>query len=318
MKINEVSKITGIRKRNIHFYIQEELISPSINQQNGYYEFVQKDVEQLQLIQSLRKADLPLHTIKLILKEPSTASFYLSQYLHSLYQKQEYLNQTIESMEYIVEHLPLHIRHTNLVDVVEQANIPTFNPREKEKDSALINRFLWSRFIPDGIQNDFHEFLWQKVNKLAKEKYTEDYSLLAEFLNSLSSQEIENMFKDNTKRYEFAVNLDQKGCVEYAKQLEENIRKNLKDPRSITFWKQYYPSFYLPNMRIYDSQSLQEIIKQISPFFKQYVENIHVVCELVYQNKELIQEMKNVLGNHTDFDSYHHAAIEAFGTIQNP
>ena len=47
MKIQEVSQKTQISKRNIHFYIQEGLITPEIESGNGYYDFKEKEVQQL-------------------------------------------------------------------------------------------------------------------------------------------------------------------------------------------------------------------------------------------------------------------------------
>ena len=106
MKIQEVSQKTQISKRNIHFYIQEGLITPDIDSGNGYYDFKEKEVQQLKLIQLFRNAQLPLSTIRFILKEPSTTSFYISQYLHTLNQQKKYLEKNIESMNYILHHLP--------------------------------------------------------------------------------------------------------------------------------------------------------------------------------------------------------------------
>ena len=71
---------------------------------------------------------------------------------------------------------------------------------------------------------------------------------------------------------------------------------------------------------MYDSKNLQDIIVQISPFFKQYVKNIHFVCSKVYENKKLMKEMEETLSPYLDLHQYHHAAIEAFGsldTVQN-
>ncbi len=321
MKIQEVSQKTQISKRNIHFYIQEGLITPDIDSGNGYYDFKEKEVQQLKLIQLFRNAQLPLSTIRFILKEPSTTSFYLSQYLHTLNQQKKYLEKNIESMNYILHHLPLQIHFDNLYQVVQQANIPNQKEEiENQKDYSLITRFLWSRFIPEGIQNDFHEFLWAKINRLAQEDSTGDFNTLSNYLNTLDASEIETLFTDNYKHYEFAVGLDEQGCLEYALKLEEKIKRNLKENQLIYIWKQDYYSFYLPNIRLYDSKNLQDIIVQISPFFKQYVKNIHFVCSKVYENKKLMKEMEETLSPYLDLHQYHHAAIEAFGsldTVQN-
>ncbi|MGM9946665.1 MerR family transcriptional regulator [Floccifex sp.] len=317
MKILEVSQKCGLSKRTIHFYIQEGLLKPKINSQNGYYDFSEEDILQLRFISMLRDGDIPISMIRHILNEPSTASFYFSNYLFSLQQKQEHLLKTIQSIQYILDHLPLHIQFPALYEVVKDAHIPSFETQtELKKDSFLVVRFLWSRFIPDGIQNDFQEFLWTKINRITNEDTTGDVKTLTQYLNSLNPEQLELIFKDNSKHYEFTVNLNEQGCIDYAKELEFHIQKNLKNPNMISYWKQNYHSFYLPNLRLYDSKVLQDIIKQISPFFEKYVANIHIVCELVYQNKELMKEMNQQLMGYIDLDSYHHAAIEIFGYLK--
>ena len=39
MKINEVEKLIGITKKNIRFYEEQGLLSPSRNRENGYRDY---------------------------------------------------------------------------------------------------------------------------------------------------------------------------------------------------------------------------------------------------------------------------------------
>ena len=39
MRMQEICKISGFTKRNIHYYIKEGLLSPASDVQNGYYDF---------------------------------------------------------------------------------------------------------------------------------------------------------------------------------------------------------------------------------------------------------------------------------------
>lgn len=322
MKINEVSKITGISKRNIHFYIKEKLLTPSINKENGYYEFNEIDCKKLSLIYEFRNAGLPISMIRSILKEPSTSSFYLSQYKNELNQKKQHLEKTMQSMNYIIEHLPLHITFNNLYSTVQKSEIPIYRHNETldvdSKDAYLINRFLWSRFILEDIQNDYHEFLWSKINKLVSDDPSDDYRKIIIYLKSLSPSEIENLYKDNSSHFEWIVSLDEKGCKFYSEQLIKAIDNKLDDVTVIHYWKKNYDNFFLPNIRLYDSPIFQNIIIQISPFFEQYTKNIHKICLYLYNyltSKEgfhLLQKMNSILGEYCDIENYHHAFFEAF------
>ena len=55
MKINEVEAAVGVTKKNIRFYEEEGLISPSREPGNGYRSYSQADVERLRRIKLLRK-----------------------------------------------------------------------------------------------------------------------------------------------------------------------------------------------------------------------------------------------------------------------
>lgn len=64
MKINEVEQLVGISKKNIRFYEQEGLVSPSRNAENGYREYGEQDIAALKEIKLLRKLSVPLEEIR--------------------------------------------------------------------------------------------------------------------------------------------------------------------------------------------------------------------------------------------------------------
>ena len=60
MKINEVEAAVGVTKKNIRFYEEEGLITPSREPGNGYRSYSQADVGRLRRIKLRRKLDVPL------------------------------------------------------------------------------------------------------------------------------------------------------------------------------------------------------------------------------------------------------------------
>ena len=68
MKINEVEAAVGVTKKNIRFYEEEGLITPSREPGNGYRSYSQADVERLHRIKLLRKLDVPLAEIREMLE----------------------------------------------------------------------------------------------------------------------------------------------------------------------------------------------------------------------------------------------------------
>lgn len=68
MLIHEASKITGLTKKAIEYYIDQGLIRPGISD-NGYRNFTERDIELLKKIFIYRKIDLSLDEIKAVLSD---------------------------------------------------------------------------------------------------------------------------------------------------------------------------------------------------------------------------------------------------------
>lgn len=67
MNIKEAGTRSGVSVRNIRFYEQKGLLSPTRNPENDYREYSQEDLDRLKLIRALRMVDMPLETIKEVL-----------------------------------------------------------------------------------------------------------------------------------------------------------------------------------------------------------------------------------------------------------
>lgn len=68
MNIKQAELLSGISKRNIRFYEQEDLIHPTRNQENDYREYSEEDINTLKLIRALRMIDMPLEQIRAVIK----------------------------------------------------------------------------------------------------------------------------------------------------------------------------------------------------------------------------------------------------------
>ena len=95
MKINEVEAAVGVTKKNIRFYEEEGLISPSREPGNGYRSYSQADVERLRRIKLLRKLDVPLADIREMLEGRKTLAEGMAQQLERLSTRRKDLNEAI-------------------------------------------------------------------------------------------------------------------------------------------------------------------------------------------------------------------------------
>ena len=107
MLIHEVANKLKISKRTIRHYEQIGLIDVTVNEENGYRNYSDIDMKQLQKIVYFRSLNITLKDIALLLEATSEhLKVYLQQHLQQLLQEQEQLasiitqlQKTIQSME---------------------------------------------------------------------------------------------------------------------------------------------------------------------------------------------------------------------------
>lgn len=325
MKITEACKKTGITRRNIHFYIKEGLICPAVDKHSHYYDFSGEDCENLILIRELRNAGLSISAIRSILNKPVMAGYYLCLHVKKLEYQKQYLEKNIESMNYILGHLPIYPEADNLRELAKAAKIPVPTDGEVQSaldiyDRTLTNRYLWSAFLPVESFTDYQEFLWNKLHRITADAYVKDYTAISNYLKSLDSLTIEQVFAARLKHYDDIAALTEEGCLAYADTLCSNLSAVMKNPRLIREWKEAYHAFYKPSARIYASQ-LGDLVEEMSPFFAAYRKNINHVCQILYdwltgeEGSVYYAKMKQVFGEYLDIENDNHGQLEAIASL---
>ena len=72
MNIKQASEQSGVSAPNIRFYEKEGLLTPARRQGNDYRDYTAGDVRTLKLIRMLRMLDVPLPTIKAVLRRANS------------------------------------------------------------------------------------------------------------------------------------------------------------------------------------------------------------------------------------------------------
>lgn len=72
MTIKEVEERTGLARSNVRFYEKEKLIAPARNENNGYRDYSEKDVENIKKIAFLRTLGISIEDIRSVLSKKST------------------------------------------------------------------------------------------------------------------------------------------------------------------------------------------------------------------------------------------------------
>ncbi len=325
MKIQEVCKRTGIARRTIHFYIKEELIMPSTNSSNGYYDFTEEDCLHLNLIREYRKAEIPLSVIKSLIKNPITAGFYLNLYVKKLNKKKIWIEGTTKSIHYILENLPIKPDFSTLYSLSVESGIPDSveYPDTNSFDTynnTLVNRFLWSSFLPDKNLTEYQQFLWIKLNQTTNLNNSPHYHSLNTFLQTLKPKYVDQIFVQRSQHYEYIASLDSTGCRQYTVEMRHSIELLIKKRAIVEFWKQNYETFILPNTFVFSSD-ISNIVAEMSPFFASYRDNILLSCDLLYQwlnsvdGNALLIQLKNTLNPQLDLASCNHGQLEALAVL---
>ncbi len=150
MKINQVEQAVGISKKNIRFYEQEGLLSPS-RSANGYRDYTEKDVTVLQQIKLLRKLDIPIEEIRRLQTGSLTLEDCLRRHLIVLERRSRNLEATnafchrllAEDARLGTLNVPMLLQE---METMEEGGTKFVNIRKKDsqerKRGALIGGFV--------------------------------------------------------------------------------------------------------------------------------------------------------------------------------
>ncbi len=165
MNIQELENRTGITKQNIRFYEKKGLLSPKRNESNNYREYTKEDEKTLKDIRMLRKLDVSIEDIRMILEGQISLDELMQKHLDELENRQKELKAGISICKKLI--------HTELSDLDTEAVL-----REMEKMEAQGGRFM-------NIINDYKKFA--KAERKRTFSFTPDNMALtpAEFSEAL-------------------------------------------------------------------------------------------------------------------------------------
>ena len=149
MRIQEVMGKTGLSRRTIHYYIDQKLIIPPVNEGNGYHDFTEEDVQKLFIIRKLREAGLSLADIRAILRKPRTTPFYLHKQMNELQTQMLTTQKTISEMDRLSGQLPVCQSLDQLAGMLEDTNFsPDEPPQFREMPGcwrSISGWLIWTR-----------------------------------------------------------------------------------------------------------------------------------------------------------------------------
>ena len=103
MKINEVEALVGITKKNIRFYEEKGLLSPSRNSENGYRDYGEPEVAVLRRIKLMRKLGVPIEEIRRMQAGAQTVGAGMRRHHITLERERQNLEESVRLCELLKE-----------------------------------------------------------------------------------------------------------------------------------------------------------------------------------------------------------------------
>lgn len=322
MKINEVVKQTGMSRRTIYYYIEEQFITPEINPDNGYYIFMEKEILILQVLQKLRKADFSIKDIHNILNHPASIHVCIFKHLEDLERKKAILNEQIQSLTAFEKTLPMVVTSDSLLPLLVNAklknDLPSSDFSVSESNVKLVSLFLWGPFIQGIEMTEYRQYLWKKLLDETATSMDSSLTLIRQYLYALPAEQIDNELAKRNLHIQEIINLTGETIGAFVKNLKKNMKTFIQDRDYINYWKSQYQKQICPQSCLFDSE-LNALVRELSPRFSTYYKNIHICCDQLY--KWLTAEEDGVyvkellltsLNGYIDIEANHHAELAFF------
>ena len=159
MTVNEVSKLSGVSIRTLHYYDTIGLLQPTEVTEAGYRLYDETALERLQQILLFRELEFPLKEIKGILDAPNfDRNKALEQQIELLTLKKEHLENLINFARGIkwigVKHMDFSAFDTRKIDEYSERAKEQWGKTEAYKEFEEKSKD-WSEDDEKGIANEF-------------------------------------------------------------------------------------------------------------------------------------------------------------------
>ena len=323
MRIKELSEQSGISRRNIHFYLQEGLLAPKADAENGYYLFSEEDLSRLLLIRRLRAEGLSIPAIRSLLRTPASAEYHLRMQLARIESEQVRLARSEASLRTALAALPVHPDEARLKRIVLALPdpVPDAEPRY---DGALVNHFLFRLFITEEEMSEYGAFLWDKLNRMtARREDNADYAALYDYLACRDHTHIDGLYAERSEHYGRIAALEDEEVERYAERILARLDRFCSSPELIRRWRRDMEECFLPMMRIYLGP-IGRIGEELCPLFRAYKLRSSRACEIAYrrlieeEHEDLLSRLEAALGEDAGYLHRHHASLEAISMLFPP
>ncbi len=202
MLINEVCKITGLTKKAIEYYTLHGLISPNVLE-NGYRDYNENNIEQLNIISVLRKLGISIDEIKTILSDESRSA------LQTISVRKELIFQREQAKKSILDKLSNGLSYSEASSELQAIdNNNTITEKLLEAFPGYYGRFIclhFARFLNEPIKTEAQQSAYERIisflDNVPSFTLPDDLQkYVDESTEHIGTEEIKEMI-DNTKKF---------------------------------------------------------------------------------------------------------------------
>ena len=281
MRIQEVIKKTGLSRRTVYYYIDQKMISPVVDEHNGYHDFSEADIQRLFIIRKLREAGLSLADIRAILHKPRTTPFYLHKQLNALQSQMLTIQQTISEMDRLSGQLPVCQSLEQLAGMLADTDFcpedPTRNQMES-RDARLLAQYLWMAYLDTPV-TEYQQFLWQKITQHTIEHAGTDLKMMSRYLQYISPEQIDATNINQYLRNQKIISLTEEDYPGFMEELKVSLLAFAVDPVQQEKWRLLYQPVIHPTALF--CVSVSGWMREFHPAYRRYYENTHTCCRML-------------------------------------
>ncbi|MCM1100168.1 MAG: MerR family transcriptional regulator [Clostridium sp.] len=147
MTIKEVEAQTGLTRSNIRFYEKEKLIEPSRNEQNGYRDYSEKDIENIRKIAYLRTLQISVEDIRNIISGKVSLTEIIEKQVATIQTQTEDLNKAKIMCERLLESGNVSFDELQVEKYVEDLETYWKDNKLVFKPDSVSFLYIWGSLI---------------------------------------------------------------------------------------------------------------------------------------------------------------------------
>lgn len=277
VRIKEVEEYIEITSKNIRFYEKEGLILPNRNEENGYREYSQSDVEKLKKIKLLRKLGISIEDIRLLQLEEI-------EFRNVLKKQVDNFKSAIDNLKEATD-LCVNLEKEDVSFKNIDTNLWLSKMNELERKGARfmdINNDEIIRFLPDKFKMQYYESII-KSGQINSELLGQITAYFEEIYKK--SVDTEKLLMDTLKNVDYDERTKLLDMVkENNPELYARISNNIFDFEGIVALDKVIAKDILSK---FDEQSIVKASMAASPQVNEYLESIFTEIDFAKEKQTL-------------------------------